>query len=303
MSGTTGLYDGVLQIVHPDRVVSEADLDQLPLVEPVYPLTEGLSLNQVRRRAVACAAENSQAAGVAGRGLAASAWAFPTSPKRCTTLHRPAEPTDVLPDSPAWSRLAYDELFAGQLALALVRAHQRTLPGRGSSGEGVLRAKVVAALPYSLTPSQAPRNRRHRHRSGAPAAHGAAAARRRRLRQDRGGAAVRRDRDRGRPPGRADGADRNPGPPASRHHRAARGEGRHPRRHPDRPRARHASAARRSNGWRSARSICWSAPTRCSRTRWRSAISRSPSSTSSTASACISGWRSPARATPSTCWC
>jgi RecG-like helicase len=47
--GTTALYDGMLQMVHPDRVVSEADLDKLPLVEPVYPLTEGLSLNQVRK--------------------------------------------------------------------------------------------------------------------------------------------------------------------------------------------------------------------------------------------------------------
>ena len=35
-----------------------------------------------------------------------------------------------------------------------MRAHQRRQPGRGSSGEGLLRAKVVAALPYSLTPSQ-----------------------------------------------------------------------------------------------------------------------------------------------------
>jgi ATP-dependent DNA helicase RecG len=51
VSGTTALYDGMLQMVHPDRVVSEAELDKLPLVEPVYPLTEGLSLNQVRRAA------------------------------------------------------------------------------------------------------------------------------------------------------------------------------------------------------------------------------------------------------------
>ena len=36
------LYDGMLQMVHPDRVVDEAGLDKLPLVEPVYPLTEGL---------------------------------------------------------------------------------------------------------------------------------------------------------------------------------------------------------------------------------------------------------------------
>src|SRR5262245_6872120 len=49
VSGTTALYDGTLQMVHPDRVVSEADLDKLPMVEPVYPLTEGLTLNQVRK--------------------------------------------------------------------------------------------------------------------------------------------------------------------------------------------------------------------------------------------------------------
>jgi ATP-dependent DNA helicase RecG len=69
-------------------------------------------------------------------------------------LHHPSEPADIFPESPAWSRLAFDELLAGQLALALVRAHQRKLPGRGSSGEGLLRVKVIAALPYSLTPSQ-----------------------------------------------------------------------------------------------------------------------------------------------------
>ena len=79
---------------------------------------------------------------------------FPAFADALKTLHRPGELGDLLPESPAWSRLAYDELLAGQLALALVRAHQRRQPGRGSSGEGLLRAKVVAALPYSLTPSQ-----------------------------------------------------------------------------------------------------------------------------------------------------
>ena len=49
VSGTVALYDGMRQMVHPDRVVSEADLGKLPLIEPVYPLTEGLTLNQVRK--------------------------------------------------------------------------------------------------------------------------------------------------------------------------------------------------------------------------------------------------------------
>jgi ATP-dependent DNA helicase RecG len=49
VSGVATLYDGLLQMTHPDRVVSEADLDKLPLIEPVYPLTEGLGINQVRK--------------------------------------------------------------------------------------------------------------------------------------------------------------------------------------------------------------------------------------------------------------
>src|SRR5262249_59325235 len=47
--GTITLYAHMLQMVHPDRVVAEADLAKLPPVEPVYPLTEGISLNQLHR--------------------------------------------------------------------------------------------------------------------------------------------------------------------------------------------------------------------------------------------------------------
>src|SRR5262249_58179673 len=54
----------------------------------------------------------------------------------------------------AWSRLAYDEFLAGQLALALVRAHLRRPAGRATPGTGHIRKKLIEALPYSLTPSQ-----------------------------------------------------------------------------------------------------------------------------------------------------
>ena len=153
VSGTTALYDGMLQMVHPDRVVSEADLEKLPMVEPVYPLTEGLSLNVVRKAVDAALTKIPHLP-----EWQDDAWlecnGFPAFTDALTALHRPADPAGVLPESAAWSRLAYDEFLAGQLALALVRAHQRTLPGRGSSGEGILRAKVIKALPYALTPSQ-----------------------------------------------------------------------------------------------------------------------------------------------------
>jgi ATP-dependent DNA helicase RecG len=153
VSGMTALYDGTLQMVHPDRVVDEAGLAALPLVEPVYPLTEGLHLGQVRK-----AVEGALARLPSLPEWQNAAWLarsrFPSFAQAINRLHRPEDPGDILPEGPAWSRLAYDELLASQLALSLLRAHRQRRPGRGSSGEGRLRARVIEALPYSLTPSQ-----------------------------------------------------------------------------------------------------------------------------------------------------
>ncbi len=154
VSGTVALYDGMLQMAHPDRVVAESELETLPLIEPVYPLTEGLTANQVRRAIEAALTklpappEWQDAAFLARSG-------FPSFGAALQRVHRPAEPGDVLAGSPAWSRLAYDEFLAGQLALMLVRAHMRRASGRCTEGDGRLRARIVAALPYKLTPSQA----------------------------------------------------------------------------------------------------------------------------------------------------
>ncbi len=152
VSGTTVLYDGMLQMVHPDRVVDENEFTKLPLIEPQYALTEGLSMNQVRRAAEAAVEkvpalpEWQDAAWLAGSN-------FPAFADAVREVHRPPRP-DISPAEPAWSRLAYDEFLAGQLALGLVRAHTRRPRGRRSAGDGTLRRRIAAALPYALTGSQ-----------------------------------------------------------------------------------------------------------------------------------------------------
>ncbi len=153
VSGKVEFYDGTLQMVHPDRVVDEAGFATLPLVEPTYPLTQGLALGNVRRAMD----------GALTRLPDLPEWQdetwvarerFPPFAQALRSLHRPTAPTDIAPENPAWTRLAYDELFAGQLALALVRAHMRRQAGRGSASEGRLRARILKALPYALTHSQ-----------------------------------------------------------------------------------------------------------------------------------------------------
>jgi ATP-dependent DNA helicase RecG len=153
VSGVAELYDGMLQMVHPDRVVDEAGFANLPLVEPVYPLTEGIALGNVRR-AMDQALEKLPDLPEWQDEAWVSREQLPPFRAALQTLHRPADPSDIAPDSRARTRLAYDELLAGQLALALVRGHMREQPGRGSAGEDIKRAHILRALPYSLTPSQ-----------------------------------------------------------------------------------------------------------------------------------------------------
>ncbi len=153
VSGTATVYDGHLQMVHPDRVVDAAGFAKLPLIDPVYPLTEGLRANQLHK-AIELALDRVPEL----PEWQDNAWiernGFPGFAAALRSVHRPATPADLEPQSPAWSRLAYDELLAGQLALALLRGHMRRRAGRGTAAEGRLRAKIIAALPYSLTPSQ-----------------------------------------------------------------------------------------------------------------------------------------------------
>lgn len=153
VSGTVQMFDGTLQMVHPDRVVDEEGLAKLSGIEPVYPLTEGLALGSLRR-AMALALE---------RLPTLPEWISPEVMRRCNfpplaealqRVHVPVELTDILPDRPFWSRLAFDELLAGQLALALVRAQLRRPAGARHAGDGHLRSKVIDALPYALTSSQ-----------------------------------------------------------------------------------------------------------------------------------------------------
>ena len=153
VSGTAQMYDGTLQITHPDRVVDEEGFAKLSGIDPVYPLTEGLALGSLRR-AMAQALQKLPEL---------PEWISPEVIRRCKfpnvaealhRVHMPVELTDILPDGPFWSRLAFDELLAGQLALALVRAQLRRPAGDRNAGDGHLRKKIIDALPYSLTSSQ-----------------------------------------------------------------------------------------------------------------------------------------------------
>src|SRR5215218_3360033 len=153
ISGTLQMYDGIPQIVHPTNIVDEVAFAKLSGIDPVYPLTEGLALGSLRR-AIAQALQKLPDL---------PEWISPEVIRRChfppireafNRVHEPKELTDILPDGPFWSRLAFDELLAGQLALALIRAQLRRPAGDRNAGDGHMRNKIIDALPYALTASQ-----------------------------------------------------------------------------------------------------------------------------------------------------
>ncbi len=153
ISGRIEWFGGRPQIAHPDHVVSAEDFASLPKLEPVYPLTAGIS-NRLLGKAVRQALD---------RLPEMPEWLDPEHVRRrgwpgfaeaLRRLHAPRAPEDLEPVSPVRERLAYDELLSNQLALALMRRHLRAVAGRALAAPGRLRERILNALPFSLTDSQ-----------------------------------------------------------------------------------------------------------------------------------------------------
>ncbi len=144
ISGKLEQYGDEWQIIHPE-VSDPGKGPQPPVREPVYPLTEGLSnrrLGELEREALE-------------RAPALPEWIEPSLLSReswrnwqsaLAEAHR--EPGSER----ALRRLAYDEIFANQLALLLLRQSQRRHRTAPLAGTGGLTDKL--RLPYQLTAAQ-----------------------------------------------------------------------------------------------------------------------------------------------------
>ncbi len=153
ISGRVELYQGERQMTHPDHVVPLDQRESILRVEPVYGLTSGLTQRPVQK-AIASALERAPelTEWQDAAWLARNRWSdWKTA---IGAAHAPTSDTELSPLHPARARLAFDELLASQLAIGLVRHHQRTLAGRITKGDERLQKKALAALPFKLTPSQ-----------------------------------------------------------------------------------------------------------------------------------------------------
>ncbi|HEX8484701.1 ATP-dependent DNA helicase RecG [Sphingomonas sp.] len=143
VSGRLDTYGQELQIVHPDLGEPEEEFRER---EAIYALSEGLT----SRRMGALAAQAIERAPVLPEwidsGLKATR-GWPDWREALARVH--ADPADTV----ARARLGYDEVFANQLAMTLVRQSTRARRTRALAGDGRLRDALK--LPYALTGAQA----------------------------------------------------------------------------------------------------------------------------------------------------
>jgi ATP-dependent DNA helicase RecG len=144
ISGKLEAYGDEWQIIHPE-VTEPGKGPQPALREPVYPLTEGLTNRRLGELAASALERAPELPEWIEPSLAArEGW----RPWRAALAEAHAEPQSTS----SRRRLAYDEVFANQLALMLLRQSSRRHRAVPLASDGRLIDKL--RLPYTLTGAQ-----------------------------------------------------------------------------------------------------------------------------------------------------
>jgi len=144
VAGKLEAYGDEWQIIHPEVLPADKGAE-LSIREPVYPLTEGMTGKRLRELAAAALERAPELPEwIEPSLLEREAW----RPWRSAIAEGHRDPGSEDPRR----RLAYDEIFANQLALVLLRQASRRKRGVALAGTGELICKLK--LPYQLTGAQ-----------------------------------------------------------------------------------------------------------------------------------------------------
>ncbi len=153
ISGKIEIYNNQLQMSHPDYIVPLQNRDEIPDIEPVYPLTAGIS-GKVMARIIGEAVKKAVPLPEWMDQSLINREGWPGWIEALKIAHHPRNAEQVTPNSTARTRLAYDEILANQLALEIVRKQTKKKKGRIQKVRGTLIDKLLKQLPYSLTGAQ-----------------------------------------------------------------------------------------------------------------------------------------------------
>ncbi len=154
VSGRVERFQGRLQMAHPDFITPLEKAGNIPEIEPIYPLSAGLSRRILRKAVLASLkALPDLEEWIDPPLLHRHHW--PSHKAALETAHHPKALSDLTADHPARSRLAFDELLANQFALGLLRRQTRTTEtGHRITGTGNLTSALLRNLPFTPTAAQ-----------------------------------------------------------------------------------------------------------------------------------------------------
>lgn len=153
VSGRVEHFGVEKQILHPERTVKPGEEKDLLIVEPIYPMTAGLSAKNLRswiKEAVGHTPNFPEWQD--SNLLKREGW--PDFKAALHAVHEPQLEKDILSRTPARLRLGYDELFAHQLALLLTRRHSLKAKARILKPTGAIAKRLENLLPWPLTSGQ-----------------------------------------------------------------------------------------------------------------------------------------------------
>ena len=153
ISGKTEWFNACIQMNHPDYISEPENFEYVKSVEPIYPLCAGVTNKMMRWYVKQSLVKVPDLAEWCEPGFMKSQ-NFPSFKKALEKAHNPLVAQDVSPTAPARKRLAYDELLANQLMLAIARGFHKKKEGRSFQSSGVLRKKLLDALDFELTDAQ-----------------------------------------------------------------------------------------------------------------------------------------------------
>lgn len=152
ISGKLEAFDMRLQIVHPDYVVATDRMGDLPDIQPLYPLTAGVTQRSLGKVLTDLASQIPPS----------GEWLYPAIIEKqgwvsfsdsLREIHIPTKAENVLPDSIYRRRLAYDRILAHQLRLSMIRQTRRKQEKRAFTGVELMK-KILSHLPFALTGDQ-----------------------------------------------------------------------------------------------------------------------------------------------------
>jgi ATP-dependent DNA helicase RecG len=141
-----------LQMVNPAYMLPPERAGEIPEIEPVYPATATLAPRTVRKLVLEALERAPELPEWIDPAFAARE-KLPPWREALAALHSPRSETDLSPQTVFRRRLAYDELFAHQLAMAQRKAARRKQPAKAVGDSDIARA-AEAALPFALTGAQ-----------------------------------------------------------------------------------------------------------------------------------------------------